>query len=152
MKLFLISIISTLLFNVGYANTFMDREVVIMFEKLPATAQKFLNKHFPQQPILSIVKDADGLEVDYSIYYEDGTEVKFDRKGNWESVEHEYSSIPESVLPEQILNMIKSKHPERKVTGITRDLTGRDKGYEVELDNVLELRFDLEGRFVRYDD
>lgn len=152
MKLFLISIISTLLFNVGYANTLLDREVVIMFEKLPATAQKFLNKHFPNEPILSVVKDSDGLEVDYSVYYENGVEVKFDRKGNWESVEHEYSSIPESVLPEQILNMIKSKHPDRKVTGITRDLTGRDKGYEVELDNVLELRFDLDGRFIRYDD
>lgn len=151
MKLLIISALTSLFFNINaWAN--IDREVVISFEDLPKTAQNFINKHFPQQEILSIVCEKEIGSKEYSIYYDNGTEVKFDRKGNWESVECEYSSVPDSIIPRDILALVRSKHPEKKITSITRDLTGRDKGYEVDLDDIVEMRFDLEGRFIRYDD
>lgn len=152
MKLVLLSLISSLFINSGSPINLFDREKVIDFNELPAPAQKFLNNHFAGEEILSIVLETEIGDKEYSVFYDNGTEVKFDRKGNWESVEHEYSKIPESVVPEAIMAMIKSKQPGKAVTGISRDLTGRDKGYEVELENVIEMKFDIEGRFIRYDD
>lgn len=152
MKLILMTIISSLVINLGSINSIFDRETVIPFEKLPAEAQKFLNKHFQGEDILSIVLDSEIADREYSVYYENGTEVKFDSRGNWESMEHEYSSLPDSVIPEAILKFVNAKHPEKKVTSISRDMTGRDKGYEVELDNLLDVKFDIQGRFMRYDD
>ena len=152
MKQILVSIMLVLLVNSACAKDIMDREAVIEFNRLPQTAQKFLNDNFPDGGILSIVMDNEVLERDYSVYYQDGTEVKFNGKGEWESVENESSYVPDSVVPEAILKMIRSKHPDKVVTNISRDLTGRDKGYDVELSNIMEMKFDMEGRFIRYDD
>ncbi len=152
MKQILVSIVLALFVNSACAKDIMDRETVIEFNKLPQTAQQFLNNNFPGGGILSIVVESEVMEKDYFVYYQDGTEVNFNGKGEWESVENEHSSVPDSVIPEAILKMIKSKHPDKVVTNISRDITGRDKGYDVELSNIIELKFDKEGRFIRYDD
>lgn len=149
MKLFLLSIISSLFVNAG---ALMDREVVIQFSELPVTAQKFLNSNFAGESILSVVYDREIGDKEYYVYYDNGKEVKFDRKGNWTNVECEYSGVPDSVLPKSVLALVKAKHPEKRVTSVSRDLTGADKGYEVELDNMMEMVFDIDGRFIRYDD
>lgn len=149
MKLLILSVISSLMIN---ASPLFDREEVITFNELPVTAQTFLNKHFKGENILSIVCEKEIGDKEYSVYYDNGMEVKFDKKGEWECVENDHSVVPDSVVPDNILSFVKSKHPDKKITSITRDMTGRDKGYEVDLDDVLEMRFDMNGRFIRYDD
>ena len=152
MKMTLLTAIFSLLASVSFANPVFDKEVVISVEELPVEAQKFLRDNFSNEKILSVVCESDITEKDYYVYYDGGMKVKFDRKGNWESVENEMSCVPDSVVPANILSMIRAKHPEKKVTSISRDTRGDDKGYEVELDRILDMQFDLNGRFMRYDD
>lgn len=149
MKLLILSMLSSLLINVS---PLYDREDVITFEELPVVAQQFLKKHFAEEKILSVVCEREIGDKEYSVYYYSGLEVKFDRRGEWECVEYDHSVVPDSVIPENILSTVKAKHPDKKITSITRDLTGRDKGYEVDLDDVMEMKFDLNGKFIRYDD
>ncbi|MDE6447977.1 MAG: PepSY-like domain-containing protein [Muribaculaceae bacterium] len=54
---------------------------------LPAAAQQVLKKNFKAK--VSVVKiDKDfGMVKDYEVVLNDGTEITFDSKGNWEEVE-----------------------------------------------------------------
>lgn len=121
---------------------------VIPVEQLPAAAKAFIQKNFPGRTISYAKIDRDGLKTIYEARLDDGTEVDFDKKGNWDKVDCEKKAVPASLIPAGIANYVKANFPGTFVETIDKERNG----YEVELSNKLDLRFDKKGNFKRIDD
>ncbi len=114
--------------------------------KLPTTAQTFINTHFADATVSSVVKEYDDLTYHYEVYLSDGTHLEFKKNGEWKSVENRTSGVPKSVIPTKILDYIATNYSDCFVIDIERD-----RQYDVELNNDLDLDFNLDGDFIRID-
>lgn len=116
---------------------------------LPPAAQALLANNFKSQISFVKIDKNLGRVSSYEAVMTDGTEVKFDRSGNWEEVEtRRNGSVPKYFLLQPIRNYIERNHKGLSVVGIDKERSG----YDVELSNGLELKFDKQGAFKRYDD
>ena len=144
-KLFL-----TLMMVVSIATAAMARDKYTHDVKaLPAAAQSTLKNNFKADvSVIKVDKDF-GRVSEYEVILKDGTDVTFDRDGNWKAVETaQNKSVPKSMIMQAIVNYISQTQPGSHVTGIEKERTG----YEVELSNGVDMKFDKQGTFVRYDD
>jgi len=84
---------------------------------------------------------------EYEVTLEDGTRI--DYEGNqWTDIEAgNGKAVPDRFVPAAILSYVTSNYPGMMITKIDRD---RD-GYEVDLSNGLEIKFDTDGGFVKFD-
>ncbi len=115
---------------------------------LPMSAQTQLKKVFKARVNLVKVDKSLGRVDEYEVVLADGTEIEFDRAGNWKSVEvGKGSEVPSAIVPESIRKYVK-KTQNQKIVGIEKNR----RHYKVELANDVELIFNLNGNFVRYDD
>ncbi len=124
-------------------NVFASCDRPVTFSDLPSKAQQFINQHFNGIEVISVVAD-DGH---YEVYLSDGTELEFDRKGEWRDVDCKRKAVPAAIIPTNITNYVKSKFPSNFIVRIEK----KHVGYEVELDNDLDLRFDKNGNFQNVD-
>lgn len=116
---------------------------------LPAAAQSVLKKNFKAQvTVVKIDKDF-GIIKDYEVILNNGTEITFDSKGNWEEVEvGDNMNVPSGFLLQPMRTYINSNFKGVNVVGVEK----KRRGYEVKLANGIELKFDTSGNFLRYDD
>lgn len=121
---------------------------IIPVEQLPAAAKTFIQKNFPGRTISYAQEDRDGLSKTYEARLDDGTEVKFDKKGNWDKVDCEMKAVPAALVPATIANYVKNSFPGAFVVKIDKERYG----YEIELSNDLELKFDKRGNLMNIDD
>ncbi|MBQ8594064.1 MAG: PepSY-like domain-containing protein [Bacteroidaceae bacterium] len=117
--------------------------------QLPAAARQFITTHFPKAPVsyLSIDRKLFGVEG-YDVRLIDGTEIDFNNKGEWKEIDAEHKVIPAAIIPENIKKYINQYYPQNKVTKIKHT----KRGYELHLNNDLEVDFDQRGNFLRLDD
>ena len=115
---------------------------------LPMAAQTVLKNNFKASVShIKIEKDF-GKVSEYDVILTDGSEITFDRNGNWKEIEvKSSSSIPSGLIPEAIAVYVKANQKKVKITGIEKNRSG----YEVELSNGVEMKFDSNGKFLRYD-
>lgn len=114
-----------------------DNDKIISQEQLPAAAKEFIADHFAQNKILVVKLDNDLFSKDYEVLFEDRTTIKFDKDGKWTEIECKVSSVPNEVVPVQILEYVAKNYPDALIKQIDRDR----KGYDVELSNKIELKF-----------
>lgn len=115
---------------------------------LPTAARTTIADNFKAG--VSVVKiDKDfGRISEYETVLTDGTEISFDSKGNWENIEVRNSaSVPDAFVPQAIRNYVKRTHRGQRIVGIEKER----KGYDVELSNGIDMKFDRDGNFLRYD-
>lgn len=142
-KLFLI-LTATLL-----SLTAFGRERQVTFDKLPHNAQEFVTTNFPNLKVAYIKYDSDLTDRDYEVYFEGGTSIEFNRKGEWKKIDCGRGiSVPLAILPEGIVGFLASDYAGISVAEVER--SGRE--YELSLSNGVELTFDHHGRFKYYDD
>ncbi|MDE7407865.1 MAG: PepSY-like domain-containing protein [Muribaculaceae bacterium] len=117
--------------------------------QLPAAAQTILKNNFKASvSVIKIDKDF-GRISDYEVILTDGTEVTFDRNGNWENIEtSNKNSVPKTFIPEAIRKYVATAQPGTRIVGIDKERSG----YEIELSNGIDMKFDRQGNFLRYDD
>lgn len=116
---------------------------------LPRAAQSVLKKNFKSN--VSVVKiDKDfGRVSEYEVVLSDGAEVTFDSKGNWKDVEVAADkSVPAGFVLKPISDYVSKNHKGAKIVGVDKNRSG----YEVQLNNGIEMKFSTSGQFVRYDD
>lgn len=115
---------------------------------LPNSAQTILKNNFKAEVShIKIEKDF-GMIKEYDVVLTDGTEVTFDSHGNWKDIEvRQNSSVPSSLVPKTITEYVKQNQKKVKITGIEKNRSG----YEVELSNGVEMKFNSQGQFIRYD-
>lgn len=116
---------------------------------LPQAAREIIKKQFKAGvSVIKIDKDF-GRVSEYEVILTDGTEVTFDSKGNWESVETSVNkSVPSYFVLKEIQTYVSKNHAGQKITGIEK----KRNGFEVELSNGIDMKFDKAGTFTGYDD
>lgn len=119
----------------------------IDLQNLPTTAQNFVAANFPGATVTSAVKDYDDIwGYNYDVILSDGTHIEFDEDGEWREVENRVSGVPTSVIPAKIVEYVSTNYAAWFVVDIEKE-----RGYNVELSNDLDLDFDSDGNFVRID-
>jgi len=123
-----------------------DDDRVITYQQLPQAAQTFLKKNFAKKVPLVVTADWD----DFTIVYESGERVEFDRNGNWKDIECRASKVPVDLIPGQITAYLSKNYPGKSVVKLER----RRMGYEVRINNGMEIEFNRNFQVidVDYDD
>ena len=96
---------------------------VITVEALPAAAQTLIGKYFGGKQVSLVKKDKEGLKTYYDVVMADGTELEFDQY-----VADNYASLT--------------------IVQIERE----NYGYDIELSNGLDIRFDRDYNVTRVGD
>ncbi|MCC9071520.1 PepSY-like domain-containing protein [Flavobacterium sp. F-65] len=122
------------------------QKTVIKKSALPVNAQTFLKKHFAGQEPTYILEDKEILSKEYKVQFANNTQIEFDGKGNWKEADGKNAAIPATIVPIKITTYIKVNFPKTKVTKIEKESLG---GYEVKLNNDLELKFNSKGEFIK---
>lgn len=117
-------------------------------QALPQQITDFLQKHFPGATVAYVETDAEHGGLEYDVTLNDGTEVDFDTTNQWEQVDCKVKAVPSALVPAAIASYVKSNNQGLPITKISR----KPYGYEIELNNSLELRFNAQGQFAGYDD
>lgn len=116
---------------------------------LPTAAQSAIQQNFKAEVSLIEVDYSLGRIDEYEVILTDGTEITFDRSGNWKGIEvAKNKKVPSYFVPKVITEYIKKYNDNKHIIGIEK----KRNGYEVELENGIELKFDRAGNFIRYDD
>lgn len=116
---------------------------------LPKAAQTTISQNFNSK--VSVVKiDKDfGRISEYEVVLTDGTEITFDRNGNWDNIEVAGNkSVPSAFVPRTIRDYVDKNQSGMRIVGIDKER----HGYDVELSNGIDMKFDTAGNFQRYDD
>ncbi|MBQ3958948.1 MAG: PepSY-like domain-containing protein [Muribaculaceae bacterium] len=121
-----------------------DHDQVINFNQLPQQAQTLLKQHFANKVPLIVTMDWD----DYTIVYDSGEKVEFDKQGNWKEIDCRTSSVPTALIPEQIKSHIRATFPGTTII----DLDRNRRGYEVKLNNGLEVEYSPSFQVIDIDD
>ncbi len=133
---------AVLLLGIGQA--FAAKNYTIDRSKLPQEARTFLSTHFPKAKIGMIKIDKPLLsKPDYEVRFTNGQTVEFDKYGKWEEVDCNAQRVPDTIIPKTVLKYINKNYSSAFITQIEKD----SKGYDVELSNGVELKFDLSGNF-----
>ena len=113
--------------------------------KIPARSKAFIDQFFPESSvvIVEMEEDGDGLE-EYEVWLNDGTKIDFDLQGEWKVVARKKTGVPLSLIPQQIKDFVKTKHPNNVITKFSR----KDYGYKLELSDDMDLRFNKQYQFM----
>ena len=123
------------------------QETPIKNSELPAEATAFISNYFSKNTIHHAIKDQDKRKIKYEVMLDDMTELKFTEKGAWKEVDGKNKVIPTGYILKPILDYVTKNYPKSSITKI-------DKGFndiDIDLDNGIELEFDLKGKFLRID-
>lgn len=136
------------------------------FGQLPQNAQTTITKYFSKEEILLIRLDKDDLLSEYEVKLKDGTELEFDRNGALTKIDCQQKRVPDELSPEEVITYVNTRrvpdglvtekvlayvnanHPNAFITEWSKD----DMRWKAELNNGLELVFNNNGKFLRYDD
>ena len=124
-----------------------DNYKPIAQDQLPQKAQSFLLFYFPKAEISLARKETEFMELNYGIIFTDGSKVEFDHKGNWAEVDCIPNPLPEGIVPAAINKVVKDRYPTARVMKIERD----NRGYEVVLNNRVELTFNKDMQLIDID-
>lgn len=123
------------------------------YENLPQNAKNYIKKHFKDFTINHYEKDQDLLDVEHKVYIgniNSSYKLEFDKKGNIKKIE---SSDDKSALPNSVISVKMSQHVTGKFPNAKVMEWKKKKSTQVlELDNDIELIFNLNGDFLRIDD
>jgi len=129
-----------------------EKEEVIPFSKLPSKSQVFVNTHFPDVEVTTVIRDKDGFEKDYTVYLANGFKIDFERNGNWDEIDGFINPLPQSILdllPAGIVAYVTANFPNNTIVAVDRERFG----YEIRLSGTrLELKFNHNGGFIGFDD
>lgn len=137
----LILILTAVLLSVGVA--YADK-YTLKRENLPQQAREMLDEYFPKAKVAMIKVDKHLLKkTDYDVKLVNGTKIEFNNAGRWTSIDCRDRAVPDAIIPRAIRKYVTKNFEGVKITEIERKL----KGFEIELDNGLELTFDTFGNF-----
>lgn len=117
--------------------------------ELPQEVQTFIKQNFPAQSIAFAQKDSEWLFfTQYEVTLNDGTQVKFDTDNVWDKIEARTAAVPVALVPQPITTYVNTNFPNVALVKIDKE----SYGYEVELANGLEMKFNEGGALMEMDD
>ena len=113
---------------------------------LPDAAKSFLSANYGAVEVQSVVKDYDDFGYTYDVRLADGTHIEFRKNGEWKQIENRSEGVVGSAIPAKIGEYVATNYPNNFVIDIERE-----RHYDVELNDGLDLEFSLDGDFIRID-
>lgn len=138
MKYFLMAIMCLV------SSSIMADDTPIPVEQLPEAARTFVQTNFKDQKIMYAEKDWNSFECRLA----DGTKIEFNKKGTWKKIDRKLAAVPAGIVPEAIQAYVKANYPDCLVTKIDKERYG----YDIELSNDLDLKFNYQGGLIGMDD
>ncbi len=123
-----------------------DSNKPINSSEIPVEISAFITEFFPDNKIIQALKDKDGLELTYDITLDQGIFLEFNRKKKIIDIESN-SKLPDAVIPEKLLKFANEFHKDQNIIAWELD----DRKQQIKLDNGLELKFKLNGEFLKID-
>ncbi|WP_313094651.1 PepSY-like domain-containing protein [Empedobacter sp.] len=126
-------------------------ETIISANNLPVNAQNFVSQNFGNMEFVNAIKEVKHNITTYNIQLKDGTKIEFTDNGDWTEVKNGLGkSIPTKFFPDNIQKYLQSKYP--KIDAKSIEMDTKDKEIKVELlQNNVDLKFDLNGNFIKID-
>ena len=113
----------------------------------PAITQ-FVTQHFPNATVQMVMPDEDDIDVVLNDY----TKIEFRLNNEWKKVDCEqsttFTAVPATIVPEQITAYVNANFP----GAIIKKLEKKFRGWEIELNNGLELKFNSNFKVIEIDD
>ena len=113
----------------------------------PAITQ-FVTQHFPDATVQMVMPDEDDIDVVLNDY----TKIEFKLNNEWKKVDCEHAtkfiSVPATLVPEQITAYVNANFPNT----IIKKLEKKFFGWEIELSNGLEVKFNNNFKVTKVDD
>lgn len=118
--------------------------------QLPVGARDMIKTYFPGASVSYVKIDKNLFRTEgYDVRLSDGTELEFNPKGGWNEVSSgKTHAIPQKLIPESIQHYMQKNYANHRIIKIKHNR----RGYELKLDNGLEVEFDNMGKFLRLDD
>ena len=118
-------------------------------QQLPETVTSFVQQSFPGSNITYAEKDLELTGYKYDVVLADGTRIEFDTDDVWDKIECPLTNpVPTALIPAPIVTYLQTNYPDAMVLKIDKERNG----YEVELANGLELKFNKQGVLTEMDD
>ena len=142
---FVMAIVCALFLSVAaYAD-----DTPITVDRLPAAVKTFVAQKFPAQKILFAEKDSGFFEkTKYEVRLDDGTKIELFKDGTWNKVENKQKRVPASFIPKGIADYVRANYATTPVIKVDKERYG----YDVELANDRELKFNEQFQLVGMDD
>ena len=146
-RIFILS--TTIIMMLCTTLSWADNDKVIEMHQLPTNSQNLIKHHFKGLNISIIKQDTDFLDKSYTVIFDNGARIEFNKKGEWKEIDCGKFYVPEGIIPSKIVTFIKTKYPQAKVVEI--DIDDDSKGYDVELDNGITLEFNRHQELIDID-
>ena len=144
MKKFILSVIFALVLLMTACT---DRPVVPA--QLPQQITAFIQQNFPGQTISFATKDLEITGWQYDVVLADGTQIDFDTDKMWDKIQCTMGNpVPTALIPAQIANHLRTNFPDAMILKIDKERYG----YDVELSNDIDLKFNYQGMNIGMDD
>lgn len=124
------------------------KDEVITYDRLPQAAKAVVEAHFDASQVSYVTLDKDLLNCEYTVKFNDGRSLEFDKAGEVKKVDCKTVEVPAALVPEQVREYVKAHFANAFITEWGKD----DRGYKAELNNGLDLEFNRKYEFVRIDD
>lgn len=123
-----------------------DDEVEITLAELPEAIKTFVETHFPDIAYRKLWRETHGSRVQYEVELDNDVEMEFDHNNELTGIESD-AGIPDAIVPAKILAYVNENYASALIVEWKLDR----RKQEVELDNDVELVFDLDGNFLYAD-
>ncbi|MFO7880851.1 MAG: PepSY-like domain-containing protein [Bacteroidota bacterium] len=123
-----------------------DDSEYILESELPQSILDYISSNHPDATIVYAELDYDDGQMEYEVKLDNGMELEFDGNGNLTSSEDNHIAIAD--LPQAIIDYVDQNYPDRTIVKAELEYEDGQQMYEVELDNEMELYFDLDGNFL----
>ena len=125
-----------------------DDSKIISFDLLPNNAKTLLQQYVDVQQIIAVTQEGRSAWAEYDILLSDQSQWDFDNKGALESV-RVLAGVPTELVPTTIQNTVTKMYPDALIVKYSIDKSDREQ--DVELNNHIELTFDLTGNLKEVD-
>ena len=111
---------------------------------VPVQATAFIDQYFPESSVVLVEIENDEGTREYSVWLNDGTKIEFDMQGNWKRVGRKKTGVPSILIPDTIMQYVKTHYPNNVVTKFSK----KEYGYKLELSDDMDLRFNKQFQFI----
>ena len=115
--------------------------------QLPEDITSFVKEHFPQEAITYAVKERKIYDTKYEIELVNGAKIEFDTDNVWDKIDCQNVPVPSTIVPMAITAYTQKNYPSIAIIKIKK----KDHGYEVELIDETNLKFNEHGAIINLD-
>ena len=123
-------------------------DMTVLTSQLPESAMAFVQQYFPSRNIANIERDTEFMNSTYEVTLDDGTEIDFYKNGTFDKVDCKMGAVPASIVPLGIQQYVNNNFAGATIVKIDKERYG----YDIELSNDIDLKFNHHGGFMYYDD